>query len=539
MRLRDNQIVMLRDGVFLLLAALLVGFYTRDGGFPLDDSWIHQVYGRNLGQHSEWSFISGDPSAASTAPFYTVMLAVGYALNLPHMVWTHTLGVLALAVAAMIGARMVDKLLPDDRIAGLVAGLTLIFSWHLLWAAASGMETMLFSTLVLALMWLAWRDDDSTRSGVIFGVVAALTVSTRPEGILAAGLAGLVYVVHRVLSHWRLFNLNVSSGGRAEVRPYDHRRDSRTPFLSSGVDQPGTIYRAPTRWIKGAMGAFAIMIAPYLLLNLSLGGGLLPDTSEAKYIQHRPLLAQPYLDRLWGMTEPILAGAQALLIPGMVYMVYRALRCDIRWLLPLFWAVGLIALYAARLPATYQHGRYVIPALPGLIVLGAAGTYYFVVVTKEIMLARIPARTLAAAAVVSLVYFALVLGRDVYRTDVAIIEEEMVAPAQWMRDNLPQDALLAVHDIGAVGYFADRLTILDIAGLVSPEVTPLIGDPDGLWALMQERDARYLMAFTDQVPGQDVTDPRLCFHYQSDGTTATANGGSKMVIYRLAWDGDC
>ena len=100
------------------------------------------------------------------------------------------------------------------------------------------------------------------------------------------------------------------------------------------------------------------------------------------------------------------------------------------------------------------------------------------------------------------------------------------------------DDLLAIHDIGAVGYFAGR-PLIDIAGLVSPEFILLVGDADAMWALMEQRGARYLMAMPDQVPGDDVHDPRLCAVYQSDGSSARVAGGEKMTIYGLAWDGDC
>lgn len=52
--------------------------------------------------------------------------------------------------------------------------------------------------------------------------------------------------------------------------------------------------------------------------------------------------------------------------------------------------------------------------------------------------------------------------------------------------------------------------MLDLAGLVSPEIVPFILDEEPLWRWLQERDARYLMAFPDQVPGDDVRDPHLC-----------------------------
>ncbi|MGB1288133.1 MAG: hypothetical protein ACPG7F_16470, partial [Aggregatilineales bacterium] len=95
------------------------------------------------------------------------------------------------------------------------------------------------------------------------------------------------------------------------------------------------------------------------------------------------------------------------------------------------------------------------------------------------------------------------------------------------------------HDIGAVGYFAERPELLDIAGLVSPEVIPIIEDDNALWALMQAEDARYLMGFPDQLPGQNPSDARLCRIYISNGQTSQRIGGPGMAIYRLAWDSNC
>ncbi|HET7144352.1 MAG TPA: hypothetical protein VFI68_10065, partial [Anaerolineales bacterium] len=47
-------------------------------GFPLDDSWIHQTYARNLALRAEWAFRPGTPSAGSTAPLWSVLLAIGF-----------------------------------------------------------------------------------------------------------------------------------------------------------------------------------------------------------------------------------------------------------------------------------------------------------------------------------------------------------------------------------------------------------------------------------------------------------------------------
>ncbi|MBK6898912.1 MAG: hypothetical protein IPH09_06465 [bacterium] len=42
----------------------------------------------------------------------------------------------------------------------------------------------------------------------------------------------------------------------------------------------------------------------------------------------------------------------------------------------------------------------------------------------------------------------------------------------WLRDNTPPDAVVAALDIGALGYASER-RVMDLAGLVSPEVRSL------------------------------------------------------------------
>ncbi|HRF98795.1 MAG TPA: hypothetical protein PLZ51_26480, partial [Aggregatilineales bacterium] len=232
-------------------------------------------------------------------------------------------------------------------------------------------------------------------------------------------------------------------------------------------------------------------------------------------------------------------GAQIFFLLGIGYYVVMVRPQGRKlWLFiaPLLWSVALILLYAARLPVAFQHGRYLIPALPMIILLGAIGLVAMVTEWRNNLLGRVLSRSLALATIPTLVFFAISVGLNAYITDVAIINEEMVDLAMWIETELPKDELLAIHDVGAVGYFASR-PLLDIAGLISPEVIPLIHQPDALWDLMQARGARYLMAFQNQIPNQNPNDPRLCAIYESAGKTTPRLGEDKMTIYRLNWDG--
>ena len=105
------------------VSAYVLAAQTLGGpGFPLDDSWIHQTYARNLAQSGLWAYVPGVPSAGSTSPFYTVLLAVGYALHVPFFAWTYGLGAAALAGAGLVGARAAERLFPSVRHVGFVTG---------------------------------------------------------------------------------------------------------------------------------------------------------------------------------------------------------------------------------------------------------------------------------------------------------------------------------------------------------------------------------------------------------------------------------
>lgn len=256
-------------------------------------------------------------------------------------------------------------------------------------------------------------------------------------------------------------------------------------------------------------------------------------------MQAAHLLELPYTTRLLNIIQPIIAGVQAFFVVGVVYFIVLMRprkRLLFLYLAPLGWALGHILLYAARLPVDIQHGRYLIPILPTFITIGGIGMVAMLAEWRENILGRVLSRALALSTIATLLAFALGLGLNAYVQDVKIINEEMVDMAKWVSENIPPDELFASHDIGALGFFASR-PLLDIAGLITPEVIPYLRTGEPLWAFMQERNAMYLMAFPYQIPTQNPNDSRLCLIHQSDGKTVLRLGEAKMSIYKLNWDG--
>jgi hypothetical protein len=146
------------------------------------------------------------------------------------------------------------------------------------------------------------------------------------------------------------------------------------------------------------------------------------------------------------------------------------------------------------------------------------------------MLARVLARAWGLIAGVVLIVF-WVQGARAYALDVAFIESEMVRTARWVAENAEPDALIAAHDIGALGYFGGR-DLLDLAGLVSPEVIPFMRDEVRLEGYLDSAGANYLITLQGWYPGLEQGREVV---FVPEGEFAVSLGGTHMAIY--AWAG--
>jgi len=493
--------------LFVALAILIVTLYAvltslnGNAGFPLDDAWIHQVYGRNLALTGLFAFVPGVPSAASTAPLYTVLLAVGYWLHVPFYIWTYMLGAVGLAFTAILAERLTWRLFPEKPQLGLYAGLACVCAWHLVWVSAASMETILLIALSLGVIALAWLPKPGPRAGLAMGLLGGVALAMRPEGALVLACAGGFAL---------LAELAVA------------KRE----------------WRRVIGWSVATAVGFALALAPYFALNYSLNKTLFPNTSAAKQAELAFVYLWPIWTRIQEVVTPLIAGPQTFLLPGFVYALWllgKRIRADhtaIRLVALPVASLAILLLYAWQLPVPFQHGRYSIPALAPILILGAAGTGLLTARRARNVTVRSAYSALRIIVVSGFAVF-LVIGITVYNEDKRLINTQMVDSARWITQHIPLNELLATHDIGAIGYFAPR-PLLDLAGLVSPEIVPIVHDNEAVVRLMQERGVRWMMVSDFQIV-MSLDDKRLCPAY----TAEPAPKPIHMIIYRMAWDGNC
>jgi hypothetical protein len=295
-------------------------------------------------------------------------------------------------------------------------------------------------------------------------------------------------------------------------------------------------------------------VVPYLAFHYATTGLPFPNTFYAKQEEYRILLTIYSPWRRWlSMVAVTLAGGQVLLLPGFVYGVWHAIQRRYRQpptvylLLPAACWFAHLTIYAQRLPVTYQHGRYQIPVIPFFLLIGVGGTAYLLSPAPRglspapaglrphhrLLLQRVLSRAMIASTILVVLAF-LGLGARAYATDVAFIQGEMVATARWLEANVSPDSLIAVHDIGAIGYFTPR-PLLDLAGLVTPEVIPFITDEVRLLEFMQARGADYVVFFPDWSDAYQrmAQDPRLEVAHTTGFDWTLHQGRANMGVYRL------
>lgn len=424
-----------------LLALWLVFCPQLLGSWMIDDSFISFRYADNFASGNGLVFNIGERVEGYTNFLWTVLVAGMMAMGGEPIVATSAVNmVLGFGIVALT-MRLAHHLIAGHASGGgegiiqsgivLVATVLLaVSSPFLLYSVrGSGMETALFTALILAtLLALAGR------AWVVAGLLTALTMMTRPDGIILAG-CGTLYA---------LLAGEQGAGGREQE------------IGDRGQGTGGML------WYVGVFGAFYL---PYFLWRWSYYGYLLPNTFYVK------------VGSTWSQ---VARGAGYLFDTSNTYVLpYVAIAAGIvgvwarrnspytRW--PLVGLIGgvaaLFALYIVVVGGDWMHGaRFVVPIVPLLVLLiawGGAG------------LMRRAGRGLSLVLLATLLTVLVVrIPHDSSKNpDTPFWEENYWIHANretglWLKTHTPPDTLIATAVAGAIPFYSERPTI-DALGLTN------------------------------------------------------------------------
>jgi hypothetical protein len=417
------------------LLAMWFGGPGRRLGFPLDDAWIHMVYGRSLAEDGLLAFNPGVPTTGSTSPLWAGFVAAAHLLGRGDVdrtvVAVDVIGAgLHLASLALL-ARLVLAL-TGSRLAAAVAGGVGACSGPLAFAAFSGMEVALTSALMLAAVLACVRQKWGWA-----GLWLALGGLARPEAAVVSAVC-FVFVV------WA------------------------TQFAAA---RERVLALARLTWPSVLLGALVVAHA------LQATGRALPATFYMKQngsfaeLYHRVLIAFPWL---LGDVPPLEHAIAWLGLAGLIVGGQGRLPGSRgALLLPAIAGLGFVVANVYLIPPVpdvFYHLRYLLPAVPLLIagiVAGASAFGRAWPLARAPRLANLPVLiVLALGAFQGLSTFAADSRR--LHNDIRNIDEVQRALGTWIAAHTEPGTWIATGDAGAVRYFGGRPAV-DVMGLNTPE----------------------------------------------------------------------
>lgn len=469
---------------------LLAGERTIAGaaGFPLDDSWIHLHFARNLAEGHGFSYNPGVPVAGSTAPLWTLLLAAGAWVAGPSVAMVKVIGVLTTLAAALVTRRAALAWGAGPGMA-VGAGVAVLWAGPLAWGALSGMEVPLAALLVAGSLL-----GHARGRGVVTAALAALAALARPEALVLAPLLALA--------------------GPLGARRLALFAATATLLLlpavifslaTAGTPVPAT---ATAKVEGGLLGWLGGVSEPAWRLLVERPGQFLGEWGEWLWATHPllPLLLVPAVGAAW------VRSGRALGLPALALLAH-----------PL--AMALLAPY--RGPG-FQEGRYSSHLLP----------------LAAVLLAVLPGRrpggggwrrpaAAAAAVYLALAVVALAPAARRYGWGVQNINAMQVHLGHWVEVNTPRRARLALNDIGAIAYLSRR-EVIDLIGLVTPEIRPYRRQGEAaVLRFLLARCPEYVIVFPSWFPALTARTDLLDAVYRVRLESSLVAGGPEMVVYRL------
>ena len=486
-------------GLFVVKTRRLAGVLGLEA-FPLDDSWIHLQFARNLAEGHGFSYNPGVPVSGSTAPLWTLALGGVFAVLGNHVVLAKVLGVAATLATAWLAGRLALIWTGRHQVALLASGLVAL-AGPMVWGALSGMEVALAALLVTAALVLHARDR--VWAG---GAALGLAALARPEAALLLPLFWLAgpltgrralgwgLPVVGFLAPWVVFSLATtgtplpaSAAAKIEGGLVGYLAGVREPLRMTLLERP---WQFETEWARWLWRVDALL----------------------------PLLLLP---GLWWLGRHV---GRAALAPASVLVLH-----------PL--AMALLAPYRAP---SFQEGRYSIQLLPLALVVAAVPlaplfSSSLALSGRLRWLQGGRLGWLAAAALLVGAVAALPSAATRYGWAVQNIEAMQVHLGHWVAHHTPPAARIGLNDVGAITYVSRR-EIVDVMGLVTPAIIPFRRDGEtGVLRYLEQACPDYLIVFPAWFPAISKMTDRFRSVYQVRLDHNEVAGADELVVYETAW----
>lgn len=425
---------------YLAAAKSVNGYFS----FPLDDPWIHLTFAKNLAHYFSFSYFKNEmATAGSTSPVYTFLVAAGFVVSNNEMIISYVVGILFFILSGVYFYKLSGFDFTKENYFALLFTAIFVADKWMSFISVSGMETTMFIFTLIAAAYFYRK-----RNTAVFAVFLGLILWGRPDGVTFIGALAVDY----------FFAVRFSKTDKT-IKLF-----SKNDFVKIGI-------------IAGAI------VVLYFIMNFVLSGSLLPNTYSAKLTYYAPEFKSRSEFLKFEVWDYFTSGAYGILAVGFIFSAVKMLydlakkkyNPNILYVLAVF---ALIFVYWFKLPYAHRFGRYLMPAIPFIILASGLGFREMSIIAGNYFKSKNLANgfmILVSAVIILYSFLNYNENKAVYAEQCAYIHDRQVVTAQWIKENTKPEDVIATHDVGAIGYYSER-KIVDVAGLITPELITKIND---------------------------------------------------------------
>ncbi len=434
-------------------------------GFPFDDAFIHLTFAKNLFQFFSFSYFKNEMiTSGSSSPLFTFLLVPGTGIIKNEFVLAYLPGMIFFSMLICFFYKVSLLEFKPNFYFVIVTVLIMALDKWTVFFSVSGMETTLFACVLIASVYF-YRSHNINR------LIVALSL------LIWIRLEGMIFIA-AMLADYLICAIFYKKKSLEEIK--------------------GINYLNLLKMILPV----TLSVALYILMNFYLSGSIFPNTFYAKKTFYSPeFMSREYFLQSEVM-DLFLNGSYKILFSGFIIsliilfsdILKRKRNSNLLYFIFLFL---LIFSYWYEMPYAGLHDRYLIPLIPFYILLSMSGFFYLFLLAKKYF---------RNDSVINFAFYFLFLlifyyaGLDLqsnltlYTEECDYIERTHIKPAKWILQNTDPGDIVATHEIGAIGYYSER-RLVDIAGLVTPELIDKLSDKNYISEMQQYLDKRNVKYF--------------------------------------------
>ena len=487
-----------------------------------EDFLITLRYAENIAAGRGFVFNPGEHVLGSTTPLYTLILALAAWLHLPDALAGKALNILADGVTCYLLARLLARPEIGQPIAGLFAALLYAFSSTPINISIGGMESSLVTCVSLGMIYAYV----ARRSRALY-LLGAILFLLRIDGLLLFALLAVGLVIRERRIPWRdlglavlvalpwilfatvYFGSPVPTSLVAKLIVYANGVTPRWVNTGAFVTQfaAGWFQRLVTLLFLLGAARIVLYLRPHPLATSPRDPASRAGEGETAPGRERPVWqATNVANRPHGRTKPEeeqrreeqnlpspkigreVGGEGLSSTPYTLHPTPSPSRKNVGVLaVPLVWLLLYYGtMFTSHVPA---FAWYFLPPWPLFLGIAALGAGWMAEWVGG-LLPRSAGSSIYRAWPLGLLAFGLfgaahlrAIRADIARTQ--WVEDSLRVPiGLWLHDHARPNERILLEPIGYVGYYSQR-PILDMIGLVSPEVFPSYHTPHALFDIVR------------------------------------------------------